>query len=137
MDKKLLIIGILFIVTFIIYIVIAFFRVPIFSFTQAANENRAADISTSLIFAWPLELSTASEEPSEITVFIRDNEGRGIPEKQVRVTSTLGELQGSPSITDDQGKVTFLLTSSAPGVALVEAYVDNRKLQKTISVQFE
>lgn len=137
MDKKLLIIGILFIVTFIIYIVIAFFRIPIFSFTQAANENRAADISTSLIFAWPLELSSTSEEPSEITVFIRDNEGRGIPEKQVRVTSTLGELQGSPSITDDQGKVTFLLTSSAPGVALVEAYVDNRKLQKTISVQFE
>lgn len=137
MDKKLLILGLLFIVTFIVYMLIAFFRIPIFSFTQAANDNRAADISNSLIFAWPLEMEANAETPSEITVFIRDNQGKGIPEKQVRVTSSLGQLEGTPATTDDQGKVTFLLTSTTPGIAQVEAFVDNRKLQKTISVQFD
>lgn len=137
MDKKLLILGILFIVTVVVYIVLTVFRIPIFSFTQAANNNRSADISNSLIFAWPLEVKADNTERSEVTVFVRDNQGRGIGEKQVTITSSLGTLQGTPAISDDQGKAIFYITSSSTGVAQIEAFVDNRKLQKTVSVKFE
>lgn len=137
MDKKLLILGIIFIITVVAYIVITIFKIPIFSFTQAANENRPADIGTSLIFAWPLELPANGTERSEVTVFVRDTEGRGIPEKAVRLTSNLGDIQGNGSATDNQGKAVFYITSTTNGVAQIEAFVDNRKLQKTISVQFE
>lgn len=137
MDKKLLILGIVFIVTFAAYMVITIFKIPIFSFTQAANDNRSADISTSLIFAWPLELKADGEGRSEITVFVRDNNGRGIPEKEVSVTSSVGDVQANQAITDSQGKAVFYLTSTSIGVAQIEAFVDNRKLQKTVSVQFK
>lgn len=137
MDKKLLFLGILFLVTVVSYLVITIFRIPVFSFTQAANENRPADIGTSLIFAWPLELSANGTERSEISVFVRDNNGRGIPEKQVQLNTTVGTIQGNRSTTDSQGKAIFYLTSTTNGVAEIEAFVDNRKLQKTVSVQFE
>lgn len=137
MDKKLLILGILFFVTVAAYIVITVFRIPIFSFTQAANEDRPADIGTSLIFAWPLEVKANGTERSEVSVFVRDREGRGIPEKVVQLNSSLGDIQGNGSATDSQGKIVFYLTSTTNGIAQIEAMVDNRKLQKTISVQFE
>ncbi|HRN70490.1 MAG TPA: Ig-like domain-containing protein [Candidatus Woesebacteria bacterium] len=135
MDKKILIFGILFIIIVAVYIVIAVFRIPIF--TQAANDSRQADIGTSLIFAWPLELKADDTERSEITVFIRDNSGRGLSNKQVKLTSSLGKLQNAQATTDEQGKTVFSLTSNTIGVAQIEAFVDNRKLQKTISVKFE
>lgn len=135
MDKKILIFGILFIIVFAAYMVITIFRIPIF--TQAANDTRQADIGTSLIFAWPLELKADGTERSEITVFIRDNNGRGLDNRQVRLTSSLGNLQNNQATTDSQGKTVFSLTSTTIGVAQIEAFVDNRKLQKTISVKFE
>ena len=137
MDKKLLGLGILLIVTFVIYIGIAVFKIPIFSFTQAANENRTPSLSSSLIFAWPLEIKGDGKEKSEITVFIRDTTGKGIPERRVVLETTAGSIQGSPSITDSQGKATFYITSATIGVAQIDALVDNRKLQKNISVKFE
>lgn len=137
MDKKLLILGILFMITVVAYIIITIFRIPIFSFTQAAIEDREADIGTSLIFAWPLEVAANGEDRSEITIFIRDREGRGIPSRQVQLNSNIGEIQGTNTTTDSQGKIVFYITSTTNGVAQIEAFVDNRKLQKTISVQFE
>ncbi len=137
MDKKILIFGMLFMIIFVAYIVITIFKIPIFSLTQAANENKEADISTSLIFAWPLEVKADGKERSEVSVFIRDNNGRGIPEKDVRLSASLGDIQSTQSQTDSQGKIVFYISSTTNGVAQIEALVDNRKLQKTISVKFE
>lgn len=137
MDKKLLALGILLIVTFIIYILVAVAKIPLFSFTEAANDNRPISLTSSLIFAWPLEVKADNEENTEITVFIRDKDGKGIPEKQVTISSTIGDILGNPSITDSQGKAVFTITSATNGVAEIEAMVDNRKLQNNVTVKFE
>lgn len=137
MDKKILIFGILFMITFVAYIVITIFKIPIFSLTQAANDNKQADIATSLIFAWPLEIKADGKERSEVSVFIRDNNGRGLPEKEVSLSASTGDVQSTQSTTDSQGKIVFYISSTTNGVAQIEALVDNRKLQKTISVKFK
>jgi hypothetical protein len=135
MDKKLVGLAALLIISVAAYFIFVFWKVPFAIFTQASQTNSPSTIS-SLIFAWPLDLPADGKTPSEITVFIRSEDGRGIPEESVRLTSTVGDVKESLLTTNSEGKAIFHITSAQVGVAEIEAFVDNKKLQRTISVKF-
>ena len=135
MDKKLVGLSALLIITIVIFSLFAFFKVPFAIFTQA-SQTTTPSTHTSLIFAWPLDLPADGKTESEISLFIRNDEGKGIPEVSVRLTSSVGTVRESLLSTNSEGKAIFHLSSSQVGVAQIEAFVDNRKLQRTISIKF-
>ena len=137
MDRKLLVLGGILIVTVISFMSLLFLNDPIAQFTRAANPNTNPSASTSLIFVWPLNIAADGKEKSEISVFIRDANGRGIEGQQVRVTASMGTVSAVSSTTDTSGKATFALTSTTQGIANIEAFVDNTKLLKKVTVQFK
>ena len=135
MDKKILVLSVLLVITFSAFaLYIVFNNSNIFARTQI---NARSSASSSLIFAWPLELSSDGKSKSEITVYIRNSENKGLVNKKVELTTTLGTIQSTSSLTADDGKAVFYLTSDQPGVAQIEAMVDNMKLQRDISVKFK
>lgn len=135
MDKKLIVLAVLLVVAIGVYSLFAFFKVPIAIFTQA-SQTVEPSLESSLIFAWPLELPADGKTESEITLFIRNVEGKGIPEVSVRITSSMGQIKEGLLSTNSEGKAIFHVSSAQPGVAQIEAFVDNEKLQRTISVKF-
>ena len=137
MDRKLLILGGIFILAFISFISVVFLNDPIARLTRAANPNTKPSPQMSLLFAWPLSTNADGKAKSEITVFIRDTTDRGLEGQPVRVTSSLGSLSNATSTTDSTGKATFSLTSTSKGIANIEGFVDNTKLLKTVTVQFK
>jgi hypothetical protein len=60
-----------------------------------------------------------------------------VPDKNVRVQTTVGELQETGAVTDKGGKVLFHVSSTTPGVAEIQAVVDNTPIRRKISVKFE
>ena len=135
MDKKILALSILLIVTFAAFAVYVILNNTgnIFARTET---NTNASTSSSLIFAWPLEVKADGKTKSEITVFIQNSEGKGLVNKKVDLTTNLGSIDTSVPLTGDDGKAVFTLTSTETGVAQIEAMVDNMKLQRTITVKF-
>ncbi len=136
MDKKFLGLAILLILTFIAFVafVVATGTFNVFS---RANNNSLPSLSNSLVFAWPLEVVADGKARSEVSVFIRNAEGKGVANKQVSLTSSIGTFQAPTATTSDDGKAVFSITSSEIGVAQIDAMVDNRKLQRSISVKFK
>ncbi|CAN5220727.1 hypothetical protein BH09PAT2_BH09PAT2_02600 [soil metagenome] len=137
MDRKLVILGGIFILAFLSFISVIFLNEPIARLTRAANPNKQPSSQTSLIFAWPLTATADGKTKSDITVFIRDTDGRGIEGKQVNLTSTVGLLNRPTAITDSTGKAIFSVTSTSSGLATIEAAVDNTKLLRKVTVDFK
>ncbi len=137
MDKKLLLIGGIFILAFLSFMGVVFLDEPIGRLTRAANPDRQPSLQTSLLFAWPLEIPADGQTKSDITVFVRDADGQGMENQQVRITSTIGIIDQPNTTTDSNGEATFSLTSSSIGIANIEAFVDNTKLPRKVSVQIK
>ncbi len=137
MDKKLLTISSLLIITFLIFTGYLLFSGPIGNFTRAANQGGAASPSNSLVFAWPLTVPADGRSTSSITVFLRDSEGRGISQQKVTIAASIGVADETTKVTDPDGKVIYKLSSTTAGVANLDFFIDNRKLEKSITVQFK
>jgi len=136
MDKKFLGLSLLLIITFVLFATIVFLSGSVNIFSRAST-NTQPSLSNSLIFAWPLEIVADGKTSSEITVFIRNSEGKGVTGQQVTIENSLGTIPPGTRTTSDDGKVVFQITSTEIGVAQIEALVNNRKLQRTISVKFK
>lgn len=124
----------LFVVSFFAFISFLLFGNQLTTITEASNAE--ASPTESLVFAWPLELPADGTATSEITVFARTEEGKGVTDAQVELIPSLGTVVGSPGFTDKNGEVTFEISSTTPGVAEIEVIVDNIPIQRTVSVKF-
>lgn len=137
MDKKLgALLGVFFL-SVTLFITVVFFNKPIAKFTRA-KEDFLPSVANSLILAFPLTVAADGVAESTINVFVRSDKGIPIKEQSITVTSSLGDIKESVSSTDDQGKATFRLTSSRPGIAAIEATIGgSMKLTQKLSVKFE
>lgn len=135
MDKTLVGLMMIFFLAFTVFITFVVFNEQLSTVTRASTDFVSAE--KSLVFAWPLSLKADGEEESEITVFIRSEDGRSIEGKTVTLETTLGEVLEDTVVTDKGGKALFTLTSSSPGVAEITAIVDNSTVTRTVSVKFE
>lgn len=135
MDKTLVGLMMIFFLAFTVFITFVVFNEQFSTITRASTDFVSAE--KSLIFAWPLTLKADGTEESEITVFIRTEDGRAIEGKSVTLETTAGQVLEDTVVTDKGGKALFTLTSSSPGVAEITAIVDNITVKRTVSVKFE
>lgn len=128
--------SVLFFVAFALFAGYVFFTGPINRITRAAEDTEPS-LQQSLIFAWPLNVEANGNAETEVTVFIRNNDNKALEEQLVKIASSLGTVEEGQVLTDADGKATFHISSDAVGVAEIEAFVDNRRLLRNITVQFE
>ncbi len=137
MDKKFGALLVIFFLSFTIFVTVVFFNKPLAKFTRA-KEDFLPSAANSLIFAFPLAVKADGVTESTVNVFIRSDKGMPVKEQKVVLTSSIGTVKETEGTTDDQGKTTFHLTSTSPGIADIEVTVANSlKLSQKLSVKFE
>ena len=137
MDSKFIGISILFFLGFTAFTGYVFFSGSLNVATRASNVATAPSIENSLIFAWPLSVPADGSTSSEVSVFIRNQDNRGLANKQVTIEGNPSIFQSSIATTDSDGKALFKITSNSPGVAEISAIVDNRRLDRKVSIEFK
>jgi len=136
MDKKLMGLVSLFILTFFVFIFMVVFSKPLSRFTRASEASKPSS-AKSLIFAWPLSSNISSSEIVKVDVFVRSVNGNPIPYRQIVVNTTLGNVNPKVELSDNTGKASFSLTSQTAGTAQVSATVDNSvPISQKVSVKF-
>src|SRR3990167_4321292 len=115
MDNKLIILSSIFFVVFLGFAVYLFTDGSIAQFTRADISSEIS-LQKSLIFAWPLSVPADGTSQSEITVFIRNEDGGGLPEQPVKITSRVGLVKEGEVLTDSDGQAIFHIFSDATGV---------------------
>lgn len=136
MDKKLIALLFIFFLAFTVFTGSALFQRE-FSRIIRATESTVPDPTKSIIIAWPLTVPADGQSQSKINVFVRNDKDSGLLNKKVRLTTTLGEIVPTVSISNKNGMTEFLLKSNTPGVAEVEAIVDeNFKISSKVSILF-
>ena len=135
MDKLFLGLIIVFIAAFTLFIS-TLLRSPVTQITRAI-EDKSVSPQQSLIFVWPLQLKADGKSVATITVFVRNSKTEAISGKRVNIISSLGNVTQNQNITDKDGKAVFQLSSISPGIAEIEAIIDNTKIAKKLSINFE
>jgi len=138
MDRKLLALISLFFISFAFFAGLTIFQKPLNTLISAKEDFTPSPIR-SRILAWPLSsLKANGISESEINVFVVSESDKPIPNKIVRLTTSLGSIKEQSSTTDNTGKATFHLISSTPGVADLHAIVDpNINLAQKVSIKFD
>lgn len=137
MDKKLAFLSTIFFILFTLFISIIILNQPLKTFTRA-KEELIPSSKNSLILVWPLNAPADGKTQININVFVRNAKNLSLPNKKVSLTTTLGKINEIQPITDKNGKSVFTLTSTSPGVAEIEALIDNQiKLDQKLTVKFE
>lgn len=136
MDKKLLTLVGIFLLSFSLFTTLVVFEQPALTKFTRAKEDTTPSGEKSFIFAWPLSLPADGKTEARINVFVRNNKGKSIPNKKVVLTTNLGTIKEIQSISDNQGKTEFRITSSAAGQSQIKAQAENINLKQTVSIKF-
>jgi len=135
MDKKLVGLIFVFFLTSFLFITTLIFNQPLSRFIRAREEFIPSK-EKSLIFAWPL--TSAVGKSVTINVFLRNENGLPISNKNITLSTTLGTVTPNQAVTDKSGKATFSITSSQAGIAEISAIADNiYSLNQKVSIKFE
>lgn len=131
MKKKILIL--LLVVFFILLLLLLFW----FVFYRKAQPSSLVEINNSYLFASPLQAKVAVKEKIRVTVFILDEQGRGVSDEPVFLgQDDRLEISSVQSVTDDFGRAIFDVSSSVVGDFLIEARVGNRTLPQRVRISF-
>lgn len=137
MDKRLGGLLLVFFLLFTVFATAVLLNKQLVTFTRA-KEDYAPSITSSLLFAYPLSVKADGTTKSTINVFIRSDKGMPVKDQKLTISSSLGDLSLKEITTDDKGKATVTLTSTAPGIAVVEAFIGGTlKMTQTLSIKFQ
>lgn len=137
MDKKLIGLMLIFMLSFGLFAAITVFNKPLTRLTKAKEEFLPSSES-SLLFAWPLTAKADGTYNVQVNVFVRNATNIPLPNKKVGLATTVGSIKTNDLETDKAGKATFMISSDSPGLAELTAVVDNQvQLKQKISVKFE
>lgn len=137
MDKTLGALLVIFFLSFTIFVTLVFFNKPLAQFTRA-KEDYLPSAANSLIFAYPLSVPADGNAASTISVFVRSDKGMPVKDQQVTLAASVGTVRESSATTDEQGKASFHLSSTATGVADIQVFVaGSLKLSQKLSVKFQ
>lgn len=137
MDSKFIGISVLFLLGFAIFSGYVFFSGSLNVATRATNQSNIVSPTSSLIFAWPLSVPADSQTQSEVSVFVRNQDNKGINGKIVTLQTPSLLFQPQTSETDTDGRAIFKIASGTVGVAEIEAIVDNVAIAQKVSVEFK
>ncbi len=137
MDKKLVGLMLIFMLSFGLFTTIIVFNKPLTRLTKAKEEFLPSSES-SLLFAWPLTAKADGAYSVQVNVFVRNATNIPLPNKKVRLATTVGSIKTNDLETDKAGKATFMISSDSSGLAELTAVVDSQvQLKQKISVKFE
>ncbi len=137
MDKKLVGLMLIFMISFGLFATITVFNKPLTRFTKAKEEFLPSSES-SLLFAWPLTEKANGKYTVQVNVFVRNAMNIPLPNKKVRLTASVGNIKQNDIDTDKAGKASFMLSSDSPGMSEVTAMIDNQvELKQRITIKFE
>ncbi len=138
MDKKLLALIALFFISFAFFATAVVIKGPLGPFTRAKEDLTPSPVR-SKILAWPYpSLKADGVSESVINVFVISESDKPITNRIVTLSTTLGNLKETTAATDNNGKATFHISSTAVGLSEIEAMVEpNIKLNRKISIKFE
>jgi len=137
MDKKLVALMLIFLLSFGLFAVIIVFHQPLSGIIKAREEFLPSP-DNSLIFAWPLTSKADGLYHVQINVFVRNSTNLPLPGKKVSMDMSLGTVKVNDVVSDKTGKSTFLLSSGNPGTAEISALIDNEiRLKQKITVKFQ
>jgi len=134
MDNKIAGLLFLFFLAFSLFITVVIFNQPLSQLTRA-KEDSLPSIEKSLIFAWPL--NTDINNQVTVNVFVRNEKGFPLANKNVVLQSTLGNISPNFAKTDANGKASFNLVSINPGISEVSATVEGNSLKQKVSIKFK
>jgi hypothetical protein len=138
MDKKFIILMVLFFAVFGVFVTTTLFNKNFAGLARASTETDPSP-QTSLVFAWPLTVKTG--EKVDVNVFVRNVNNSPLDKKQVKLVTNFGLINGAQESTvesDKVGKASFVLTSNLSGIAELTSFVNgNVELNKKITVKFE
>lgn len=138
MDRKLIFLLVLFFISFGFFASVIVFNKPITQFTRAKDEVTPS-ASRSRIVAWPFPIVKADGySESTINVFVISEGDKPLSNKIVTLITNFGTLRETAQNTDNNGKATFHISSSSPGIAEIQAVVEpSINLKRKISLKFE
>lgn len=138
MDKKFLVLMLVFFLVFGVFVTTTLFNKQISNFARASTETDPSS-QTSLIFAWPLTAKVGNKV--DVNVFVRSANNSPLDKKQVKLVTDLGLINGaqeSVAESDKTGRVNFVLSSDTIGIAELTAFVNgNTQLSQKVTVKFE
>jgi len=135
MDKKLGGLILIFFLSVSLFFSLVIFNQRLFQFSRA-KEDFIPSKEKSLVFAWPL--TTPINKLVSINVFLRNEKGAPLSNKNITLSTTLGQITPNQSVTDKNGKAVFTLTSSQIGVAEITAIAENDYvLNQKVTIKFE
>ncbi len=137
MDKKLLGLSSLLLIAFLGFTGYVLWNGTFNVQTRASIENKVVSEQNSLIFAWPLSVPADNTTSSEVTVFVRNADGKGLEGQMVRINPSLGTVSPQSASSDTDGKAVFTLTAGNVGISTLEAVVNNKNLARKITVEFK
>ena len=138
MDKKLLALIALFFLSFAFFTAAMIFDKPFTNLIRAKEDSKPSPIR-SKILAWPLSsLNANGDSQSTINVFVVSESDKPIVDKRVMIVNSIGTLTEISAITDNNGKASFSLSSTTPGIAEIEATIEpDIRLSQKVTIEFE
>lgn len=141
MDKKFAALLGIFFILFSLFIALIVFEQPLTRLIRASVFIPST--KESLIFAWPLRAPADGKTNIVISIFVRDEDGNNVKNKNIKVVLTkplIGQLDKTEGYTDENGKVEFNLKSDKTGIAVIKAMVNTtdglKEIEKTLFVAF-
>jgi len=118
--------------------------VLVFFLTQAKTvflgraSGSSYNLTNSYVFASPLTSQSVSGK-IRVTVFLLDDNGRGVAGKTINLSSNPAGLNFAPiqPETDKMGQAVFDVTSGSPGQFVVSAQVEGKSFPQTVTLRFQ
>ncbi|PIV62460.1 hypothetical protein COS12_02285 [Candidatus Roizmanbacteria bacterium CG01_land_8_20_14_3_00_33_9] len=139
MDKKFLAVFTVFLLIFSLFATIVIFNKPISQMSARANPATQPSGERSLLLLTnfqPLKIN----EQAVVNVAVRSESGEPSFNKKVTLTTSLGNVIEPELATsvNNKGVVSFHITSSTPGTAIISAMIDKKILIKNkVTLIFE
>ncbi|HUS52329.1 MAG TPA: Ig-like domain-containing protein [Candidatus Bathyarchaeia archaeon] len=112
-------------------------RTTFFGRAYTPQTSGRVSFDNSYVFASPLVARADGKERIRLTIFILDNQGRGISGKPVSLGQNENlEIVATQPETDNLGRAIFDLSADRAGDYLIEARVDNQLLSQRVRVGF-
>jgi len=131
MDKKFLAIFTVFLLIFSLFATIVIFNKPISQMSARANPAAQPSGEKSLLLLTNFKPININEQTT-VNVAVRSESGEPSFNKKVALTTTLGKVIESDQTTsvNNNGVVSFHITSNTPGTAVISATIDQNILIK-------
>lgn len=104
---------------------------------RASMIQTSFSIDNSYVFATPLQAEANGQESIRVTVFVLNDQGLGVPGRNVSINVPGSVVQKAvQQVTDQYGKAVYDLTSGKAGEYYLEIVIDTISLPQKVRVTF-